>query len=139
MKGLMGNLIVSGVLMDQQIAEMLLRIQFGTTRPYWLISSDSNVLKIRDDKMEMMLSVPLANADADRVRSMSESISRVPISMKISGDEINVYLVGRKMRSGNWAGVMSASESYLPSEATIDEGDVVRVNNVFSIGRGRRA
>ncbi|WP_175971926.1 PAS domain S-box protein [Burkholderia sp. BCC0322] len=83
------------------------RNHFGTSTPNWRFSSPDHVLTLSsaDDETGRPISVQLSAHQAGRIRSLAGAMSMVTLNTVIQGEHIDLYLLGKKVRAGEWAGI----------------------------------
>lgn len=84
-----------------------LQSEFDSKIPFWTLSGDSNVLKIYTEKDEEKVgSIRLTDAIGSKIRSILGKVTTEEISFDISGEPLNVMLLGRKVDENKWEGYL---------------------------------
>lgn len=80
--------------------------------PYWFLTKNDNTLHFAGNKdIAEAFSVPLTEAQATLLRSISTITSSVTLTLAIADCTIQMHFVGRKINQFNWAGTVSACEN----------------------------
>ncbi|RPH30672.1 cyclic di-GMP phosphodiesterase [Buttiauxella warmboldiae] len=95
--------------MKEDLQQNLLYRYLGTTSPYWRLASDSNALQLAaSEHSHISQMVELAPCRAEQIRQMTVITSSVTMPVALSGHEVSLNLVGRKVSKKEWAGSASA-------------------------------
>ncbi|WP_318369587.1 cyclic di-GMP phosphodiesterase [Enterobacter sp.] len=105
--------------MKDDLEHNLLFRYLGTISPYWRLTADSNVLHFAtSETSDTCQTIDLDEELATRIREMTAITSSVTMTLTISGTEVLVHLVGRKVSKSEWEG--SASEWHDTSSVARD-------------------
>ncbi|WP_318371450.1 cyclic di-GMP phosphodiesterase [Enterobacter sp.] len=105
--------------MKDDLEQNLLFRYLGTISPYWRLTADSNVLHFAtSETSDTCQTIVLDEELATRIREMTAITSSVTMTLTISGTEVLVHLVGRKVSKSEWEG--SASEWHDTSSVARD-------------------
>jgi len=105
--------------MKDDLEQNLLFRYLGTISPYWRLTADSNVLHFAtSETSDTCQTIDLDEELATRIREMTAITSSVTMTLMISGTEVLVHLVGRKVSKSEWEG--SASEWHDTSSVARD-------------------
>ncbi|SFQ98717.1 MULTISPECIES: cyclic di-GMP phosphodiesterase [unclassified Enterobacter] len=105
--------------MKDDLEQNLLFRYLGTISPYWRLTADSNVLHFAtSETSDTCQTIDLDEELATRIREMTAITSSVTMTLTISGTEVLVHLVGRKVSKSEWEG--SASEWHDTSSVARD-------------------
>jgi cyclic di-GMP phosphodiesterase Gmr len=81
--------------------------RFGTTSPWWRLSSDSNALELATVRGPANVSIPLESAQAAQIRALTGVTSHLSLDITIFGEPYRLHLVGKKINMREWAGTAS--------------------------------
>ncbi len=89
---------------EEDIDNLQLFTHFGTSSPYWRLSSDSDALGLSGENGTVTVAVELSSAQAREVRAMTGVTSSLVLTIAIFGNVIRLHLVGRKIDTLIWGG-----------------------------------
>ena len=82
-----------------------LNTYFGTSSPYWKLTSDSNALLMFGEAgPDTALAIELTAEQASVVRGLGGVTSTVALEIALYGEPMALHLVGRKIDSADWGG-----------------------------------
>lgn len=81
---------------------------FGTVAPEWRFHENSQTLDFLNIARKSCLVVPLDFDRCTAVRTMRSYVSSIEIPVWLFNSSLMVRLVGRKTRSAEWGGLVSA-------------------------------
>lgn len=87
--------------------DSILYLHFGTPRPYWRLSSDSNALELSAELGLTNVAIALTSLQAARIRELTGITSCFTLDVALFGTPLCIYLVGRKVDNNVWAGTAS--------------------------------
>jgi c-di-GMP phosphodiesterase Gmr len=115
-----------------------LYVHFGTHCPYWLLTTDSNALRLSSGVRTANVAIALTPQQAAEIRTLSAAPSRLALTVTMSGQSLKIHLLGRKIDHVEWRGVASARSNFAPPESIIAEAEQKFVDNVIKISRKTR-
>lgn len=124
--------------MNHDHLEAFLFERFGSTTLHWLFSADSNALQLAPTKTEPPgATIALGHEQAARIRALGDSPSAIYLEINLAGENLQLYLVGRRDDHARWIGVASSRPEYVPVQAIADLNERRQPANVVHI-TGRR-
>ena len=92
-------------------------LRLGTPHPTWALTDDSNMIGIGNRDGVVSALFELDRNQIARIRALGQSVERIRCICDRAGAAL--YLHGRQVSPGVWAGVASADPDYLPTAAMI--------------------
>jgi cyclic di-GMP phosphodiesterase Gmr len=93
-------------MIDSQHGSILYQ-HFGTPRPFWRLSADSNALELSVEKGVTNIAIALTSPQADKVRALTGITASFTLDVTFYGEPVCLYLIGRKIDNQTWAGTAS--------------------------------
>ncbi|KML57053.1 hypothetical protein VL15_15145 [Burkholderia cepacia] len=86
------------------------RNYFGTSTPNWRFSSIDRVLTLSsaDEEVVRPITVQLSRLQVERIRCLTGAMSIVTLNAPILSEHVDLYLIGKKVRAGEWAGIAAS-------------------------------
>lgn len=90
---------------QENFDNLQLETHFGTSSPYWRMTSDSDALLLSGAEQESpTFTVELTAAQAAHIRTLSGVTASLAVDVKLFGFPFKLHLVGRKIDSQEWGG-----------------------------------
>ncbi|HDR9756536.1 hypothetical protein KDX16_16860 [Burkholderia vietnamiensis] len=99
--------------MDSANVQELLFARFGGNTARWYFAPDSNALRLASIDGDVTVAVKLDAHQADVIRTIDHTKTRVVLPMAIDGVEFNLLLEGRKENASQWSGRAAADPAHL--------------------------
>jgi len=102
--------------MNDDQRDQVLYAWFGTSRPCWRLSADSNALQLTPVTGAVPAHVALDTAialdpqQASQIRCLTGASSHLVVDVHLAGEPLRLHLVGKKIDSNTWSGTASAYE-----------------------------
>lgn len=95
--------------MIDELEQNLLFRYMGTHSPWWRLSADSNALHLAaSENADVTQEIILDDEQAAQVRQLTVMTTSISLNLSLSGEQVHVHLVGRKITRNEWAGTASA-------------------------------
>jgi cyclic di-GMP phosphodiesterase Gmr len=96
--------------MNDDQHDQVLYARFGTSRPCWRLSADSDALDLTPLTGEAPdhVAIALNPQQASQIRYLTGATSHVVVDVRVAGEPLRLHLVGKKLDSNTWAGTASA-------------------------------
>lgn len=95
--------------MKEDLDQSVLFRYLGSTSPFWRLSTDSNTLQLAaSENAETSRTITLNDEQAEQIRAMTVITSSVTTTLLLSGSDVPLHLVGRKISKTEWAGTASS-------------------------------
>lgn len=87
-----------------------LKNHFGTPTPIWRYSNHDRVLTLSaaGDEFGPTIPIQVIGREAERIRGLTGATSMVTLNVQIYGEHVDLYLIGKKIHTGEWAGVSAS-------------------------------
>jgi PAS domain S-box-containing protein len=66
------------------------------------------ILSAADNEVVPPISVPLNNLQIERIRCLTGAMTIVTLNVAILSEHVDLYLIGKKVRAGEWAGIAAS-------------------------------
>ncbi|WP_157379415.1 hypothetical protein [Burkholderia ubonensis] len=112
-----------------------LYLRFGTENPFWIVTQDSNVIRLGGSRSALKASAAstlLPAESLESVRDLGDTLGKIPCSIRIDGKPIPAFLFGKRFPDDAWRGVLSTNPAYQASDSIVSELYVPRHSNVVS-------
>ena len=112
---------------------------FGSTRPNWRLTSDSNTLELTAVETPAAVAVALTREQALRIRRLSGVTSHLAVDVRVHGQPLRLDLSGKKHSAAEWAGTAApydrtgSAARDLAHEVSFAEQVVSEVNSVVVV------
>lgn len=88
-----------------------LKNHFGTPTPIWRYSNHDHVLTLSATGDELdgpAIPIHMTGREAERIRGLTGATSMVTLNLPIYGEHVDLYLVGKRIRADEWAGIAAS-------------------------------
>src|SRR4051812_29080510 len=102
--------------MNDDQRDQVLYARFGTSRPCWRLSADSNALELTpvtgavSADVALNVAIALNPRQASQIRCITGASSHLVVDVHLAGEPLRLHLVGKKIDSNTWGGTASAYE-----------------------------
>ncbi len=125
--------------MNHEHLEAFLFERFGSTTLHWLFSADSKALQLSPAiTAPPAATIALDREQTARIRALGDSPSAIYLEINLSGEPLQLYLVGRRDNDFRWIGVASSKPEYVPVQAVAKLSERRVATNVVPIPTRRQ-